>query len=124
MGKKLYVGNLPYSANEQTLRDLFSQCGTVESLNLITDRDTGRPKGFAFVEMSSDEEAEKAIADLNETDCQGRAMRVSEARPQAPREGGGGGYRGGGGGGGGRGGPRGGGGGDRRGGGGRGGDRW
>ncbi len=118
MGKKLYVGNLPYSANEQTLRDIFSRCGTIESLNLIMDRETGQPKGFAFVEMSSDDEAQKAISDLNETDCQGRAMRVSEARPQAPREGGGGGYRGGGGG---RGGDRGG---DRRGGGGRGGDRW
>ena len=67
MGKKLYVGNLPYSATEQTLRDIFSRCGTVESLNLITDRETGQPKGFAFVEMSSDEEAERAIAECNET---------------------------------------------------------
>jgi RNA recognition motif-containing protein len=65
MGRKLYVGNLPYSADQQTLQDTFSQCGTVDSVNLITDRDTGRSKGFAFVEMSSGGEAQKAIQQLN-----------------------------------------------------------
>jgi RNA recognition motif-containing protein len=65
MGRKLYVGNLPYSADQQTLQDTFSQCGTIDSVNLITDRDTGRSKGFAFVEMSSGGEAQKAIQQLN-----------------------------------------------------------
>ncbi|MBK7889398.1 MAG: RNA-binding protein [Bdellovibrionales bacterium] len=124
MGKKLYVGNLPYSATDQILIDTFAECGTVESAKVITDRETGRSKGFAFVEMSTDEEAAKAITRFNGADWSGRAMTVSEARPMAPREGGGGGGRGGfgGGGGGGRGGGfgggRGGGGGDR------GGSRW
>jgi RNA recognition motif-containing protein len=118
MGKKLYVGNLPYSATDQILIDTFAECGTVESAKVITDRETGRSKGFAFVEMSTDEEAAKAITRFNGADWSGRAMTVSEARPMAPREGGGGGGRGfgGGGGGGGRGGfggGRGGGGGDR-----------
>lgn len=104
MGKKLYVGNLSYSFNESSLRELFAQFGNVTSANVITDRDTGRSKGFGFVEMSSDDEALKAIDGLNGKDCGGRALTVSEAKPQAPREGGGGGggYRGGGGGGGGR----------------------
>src|SRR5437868_6323207 len=104
MGKKLYVGNLPFSATDQSLADAFAQCGTVESAKIITDRDTGRSKGFGFVEMSTDAEAQDAIAKLNGADNEGRAMTVNEARPMAPREnrgGGGGGFGGGGGGGGG-----------------------
>lgn len=101
MGKKLYVGNLPYSATEQNLVDTFAKCGTVDSAKIIMDRDSGRSKGFAFVEMSSDAEAQTAISQLNGTDWEGRALTVSEAKPMAPREnrGGGGGGRGGGGGG-------------------------
>jgi RNA recognition motif-containing protein len=91
MGKKLYVGNLPFSATEQVLTDTFSQCGTVESARIITDRDTGRSKGFGFVEMSSDAEAAAAISQFNGADYEGRAMTVNEARPMVPREGGGGG---------------------------------
>lgn len=114
MGKKLYIGNLPYSATEQVLLDTFSQCGTVESAKIITDRDTGRSKGFGFVEMATDQEAADAIEKFNGADYDGRALTVNEARPMAPREGGGGGRGGFGGGGGGRG-PRGGGGGGGRG---------
>lgn len=101
MGKKLYVGNLPYSANDQTLHDFFAQCGTVESAKVITDRDSGRSKGFGFVEMSSEQEATNAINKFNGQDMEGRAISVSEARPPERREGrgGGGGYGGGGGGG-------------------------
>lgn len=97
MGKKLYVGNLPFSATENSLTSLFSQYGTVESAKVITDRDTGRSKGFAFVEMSADNEAAEAISALNGTEQEGRSINVSEARPQAPREGGrsGGGFGGG-----------------------------
>jgi RNA recognition motif-containing protein len=98
MGKKLYVGNLSYSLDDQYLVDLFSEFGTVESARIITDRDSGRSKGFAFVEMSSDTEAQAAIEKLNGTDQQGRAMNVSEAKPMAPRENRGGGFGGGGGG--------------------------
>ena len=97
MGKKLYVGNVPFSATEGTLTDWFTPFGTVESARLITDRDTGRSKGFGFVEMSNDEEAERAIAEMNGKEMEGRALTVNEARPQEPRSGGGG--RGGGGGG-------------------------
>ncbi|MBU6374934.1 MAG: RNA-binding protein [Bdellovibrionales bacterium] len=86
MGKKLYVGNLPYSATEQALTDAFAQCGTVESAKIITDRDTGRSKGFGFVEMSSDAEAANAITKFNGADYDGRAMTVNEAKPMAPRE--------------------------------------
>lgn len=99
MGNKLYVGNLPYSATEKSITDTFSQCGQVASVKLITDRDTGRSKGFGFVEMSTDEEAAACISKLNGSDNDGRQMTVSEAKPQAPREsrsGGGGGGRGGG----------------------------
>jgi hypothetical protein len=114
MGKKLYVGNLPFSATEQVLLDTFSQCGKVESAKIITDRDSGRSKGFGFVEMSTDAEALDAISKFNGADYDGRALTVNEARPMAPREGGGGGRGGfGGGGGGGRGGFGGGGGGGR-----------
>lgn len=96
MGKKLYVGNLPFSATEQVLTDTFSQCGTVESAKIITDRDTGRSKGFGFVEMSTDAEAQDAINKFNGADFDGRAMTVNEARPMAPRENrGGGGFGGG-----------------------------
>ena len=95
MGKKLYVGNLPFSATEQVLTDTFSQCGTVDSVKIITDRDTGRSKGFVFVEMSQDAEAQSAITKFNGADYEGRAMTVNEAKPMAPREGGGGGGRGG-----------------------------
>jgi RNA recognition motif-containing protein len=94
MGKKLYVGNLPYSATDQILTDTFSQCGTVESAKIIMDRDSGRSKGFGFVEMSSDAECADAISKFNGADYDGRAMTVNEARPMAPREGGGGGGRG------------------------------
>jgi len=97
MGKKLYVGNLPFSANDQTLQETFSQCGTVESAKVITDRDSGRSKGFGFVEMSSDAEAADAIAKFNGAELDGRAMTVNEARPMEPRSGGGGGFGGGGG---------------------------
>lgn len=95
MGKKLYVGNLPFSATEQVLTDTFSQCGTVESARIITDRETGRSKGFGFVEMSSDAEAAAAISQFNGADYEGRAMTVNEARPMVPRENrGGGGFGG------------------------------
>ena len=91
MGRKLYVGNLPYSATEQMLQETFSQCGTVDSANMITDRDTGQSKGFGFVEMSSDSEAQKAIQELNGSTLEGRQIKVNEAKPKAPRGGGGGG---------------------------------
>ncbi len=111
MTKRIYVGNLSYQTTENDLSDLFAQCGQVESVNIITDRDTGRSKGFAFVEMANDD-AEKAIAQLNGTEIGGRALTVNEARPREERSGGGGrggygggrGRSGGGGGGGGRGG--------------------
>ena len=97
MGKKLYVGNLPFSVTEGTLTDWFSPFGNVDSARLITDRETGRSKGFGFVEFSSDEDAEKAINEMNGKEMDGRALTVNEARPQEPRSGGGGGSRGGGG---------------------------
>ncbi len=90
MGKKLYVGNLPYSVDDAALESQFSSFGKVESARVITDRDTGRSKGFGFVEMSSDEEANKAIESMNGQSIGGRNLTVSEARPQAPREGRGG----------------------------------
>ena len=85
MGRKLYVGNLPYSADQDVLRDTFSQCGTVDSADVISDRDTGRSKGFGFVEMSTDSEAQKAIEELNGHSLDGRSIVVNEARPKAPR---------------------------------------
>jgi RNA recognition motif-containing protein len=121
MNSKLYVGNLPYTATEDELRELFSQAGTVTSVVIITDRDTGRSKGFGFVEMSSPAEAQKAISMFDGHTVNDRQLRVNEARPpEARSERGGGGFRSGGGGGGYRGGGGGGGGGgrDRRGGGG------
>jgi RNA recognition motif-containing protein len=96
MGKKLYVGNLPYSIDDAALESQFASFGKVESARVITDRDTGRSKGFGFVEMASDEDASKAIENLNGQSMGGRNLTVSEARPQAPREGGRGGPRGGG----------------------------
>ena len=95
MGKKLYVGNLPYSVTDSTLMETFSQCGTVTSSKIIMDRDTGRSKGFGFVEMSSDTEAQDAISKFNGADWEGRPMTVNEARPMAPREGGSRGFGGG-----------------------------
>jgi len=105
MGKKLFVGNLPFNTTNDDLQGLFSEAGTCESATVVTDRATGRSRGFGFVEMSSDAEAKKAIADINGRDMGGRQINVSEARERT----------GGGGGGGGRGGdrPRGGGGGRR-----------
>ena len=101
MGSKIYVGGLPYSATESELSELFSQHGTVESVNVITDKFTGQSRGFGFVEMATKEEAEAAINALNSTEMGGRTLTVNEARPQAPRTGGGGrgGFGGGGGGG-------------------------
>lgn len=96
MGKKLYIGNLPYSATDQILFDTFSQCGKVESSKIIIDRDTGRSKGFGFVEMSTEAEAQDVIAKFNGADYDGRAMTVNEAKPMAPRENRGGGFGGGG----------------------------
>lgn len=90
MGKKLYVGNLTFATTEQMLTEKFSEAGTVTSAKIIMDRDSGRSKGFGFVEMANDEEAQAAINKFNGSDLNGRAMTVNEARPQAPREGGGG----------------------------------
>jgi RNA recognition motif-containing protein len=101
MGSKLYVGGLPYSATEGELTDLFSAHGTVQSAKVISDKNTGQSKGFGFVEMSSGEEAQAAIAALNSTEFGGRTLMVNEAKPQAPRTGDGGGRGGGFGGGGG-----------------------
>lgn len=105
MGKKLYVGNLAYGVTDSQLEQLFSAHGVVQSAQVITDRDTGRSKGFGFVEMSNSAEADAAISALNGVEKDGRAMAVNEARPKADGGGGGGGrsrggYGGGGGGGG------------------------
>lgn len=89
MGKKLYVGNLAFSATESSINELFNQYGSVDSCQIITDRETGRSKGFGFVEMGSDEEAEKAISSLNGYQMEGRALTVNEARPRASRSEGG-----------------------------------
>jgi RNA recognition motif-containing protein len=117
MGRKLYVGNLSYDVDSSALQELFSPHGTVDSAQIITDRDTGQSKGFGFVEMGTDGEAQAAISALNGQEHGGRALTVNEAKPKENRSGGGGGgrggYGGGGGGGGGRGGYGGGGGGGR-----------
>lgn len=102
MGKKLYVGNLPFTITDAHLTEIFGQVGQVTSAKVIMDRDTGRSKGFGFVEMNSDEEAAKAITQFDGGELEGRQIKVSEARPMEPRAGG---ERGGFGGG--RGGPRG-----------------
>lgn len=111
MGKKLYVGNLSYSVTSEGLEQLFAAFGQVQSAQVIQDRDTGRSKGFGFVEMGDDHAAQEAIKGLHEKEHDGRPLTVNEARPREERGGGGGGGRGGYGGGGGRGGRGGGGGG-------------
>jgi RNA recognition motif-containing protein len=88
MGRKLYVGNLPYSATESALANKFSAFGTVESVKLITDRATGQSKGFGFIEMGSNAEAQATIDGLNGADYDGRPMKVNEAKPQEKRSGG------------------------------------
>jgi cold-inducible RNA-binding protein len=104
VGKKLYCGNLNYNVSSSDLEQMFSEFGSVKSAEVIADRDTGRSKGFGFVEMSNDSEAQAAITGLNEKQIDGRALTVNEARPRTERRGGGGGGGGGGGyGGGGRG---------------------
>src|ERR1700757_2941051 len=104
MGKKLYVGNLGYGVTDSDLEKMFAAHGTVESAQVIVDRDTGQSKGFGFVEMKTDQEARAAIQALNGQDSAGRPLKVNEAKPRAEggRGGGGGGYGRGGGGGGGR----------------------
>src|SRR3990167_1865894 len=101
MGKKLNVGNLPYTVNDSALEALFAECGTIESATVITDKMSGRSKGFGFVEFASDEDAQKAIDTINGKEIDGRALTVNEARPKVPRDSRGGGFGGGGGGGGG-----------------------
>ncbi|MDD5627125.1 MAG: RNA-binding protein [Patescibacteria group bacterium] len=97
MAKKLYVGGLSYNTTEETLKDFFSQAGAVESAMIITDKMSGRSKGFGFVEMASDEDAQKAIETLNGQELDGRSLRIDEARPMSdrPRRSGGGGFGGG-----------------------------
>lgn len=108
MATKLFVGNVDFNATENDLQDHFSKAGTVLSANIVQDRMTGKARGFAFVEMSSEEEAQRAVSELNGSEFAGRKLTVNEARPKEERPrssgGGGGGYRGGGGGGGDRGG--------------------
>ena len=89
MAKKLYVGNLAFQTTSQDLQELFAQAGTVESASIIEDRDTGQSKGFAFVEMSTDEEAKSAIEQFNGKEVAGRMLKVNEARPRENRSGGG-----------------------------------
>ena len=96
MTKKLYIGNLPYSVTDTSLRELFAPLGEVSSVAIITDRDTGRPKGFAFVEMADDAAAKQAISQINGKTFDNREITVAEARPQEQRSGFGGGFRGGG----------------------------
>jgi len=86
MGKKLYVGNLPYSVNDQKLNEMFSAVGEVTSAKVITDYDSGRSKGFGFVEMANDDDAKKAITALDGKDFDGRAIKVNEARPKEDRD--------------------------------------
>ena len=101
MSVRLYVGNLPFTVTEQDLEEIFAQVGKVESSNIVTDRDTGRSRGFAFVEMETQEAADAAIQNFHGRELDGRSLTVNEARPREsrpPRSGGGGGYGGGGGG--------------------------
>jgi RNA recognition motif-containing protein len=88
---KLYVGNLAFSTSSQDLQDLFAQTGTVESASIVEDRETGRSRGFGFVEMATKEEGEAAISQFNGKEVGGRALKVNEAKPREPRSGGGGG---------------------------------
>ncbi|MGW8368475.1 MAG: RNA recognition motif domain-containing protein [Gammaproteobacteria bacterium] len=85
MGRKLYVGNLSFTTTEETLRSKFAELGVVDSVNLISNRDTGESRGFGFVEMGTDAEASKAIAELNGAELDGRALKVNEAKPQEKR---------------------------------------
>ena len=94
MSRKLYVGNLPFHTDETQLQDLFAQAGTVDTVSVVRDRETGRARGFAFVEMASDADAQQAINQLNSYQLEGRALTVNEARPKTA--GGGGGFDGGG----------------------------
>ena len=98
MGKKLYVGNLAYSVTSESLEQMFLEFGTVVSAQVIQDRDTGRSKGFGFVEMQADDAAQRAISGMHEKECDGRPLTVNEAKPRESSGGGRGGYGGGGGG--------------------------
>jgi cold-inducible RNA-binding protein len=91
--KNIFVGNLSFGATEDAVRSVFEQYGTVDRVNLVTDRDTGQARGFAFVEMANSAEADRAIAELNGTELNGRALNVNEARPKTERGSGGGGFR-------------------------------
>ena len=91
MSRKLYVGNIPFETNENDLQELFAEAGAVESVNVVRDRETGRARGFAFVEMATDEAAQAAVSQLHDRTFGGRRLTVNEARPQTPRSGGGGG---------------------------------
>lgn len=82
---RIYVGNLPFSASDDEIRTLFEGFGSVESVNLISDRETGRPRGFGFVEMENDDEANEAIQALNDSDLGGRTLKINEAKPREPR---------------------------------------
>lgn len=95
MSTKLYVGNLPYSAKEESLKEHFSSAGSVASVKIIIDRETGRSKGFGFVEMESEDGAQSAVSQLDGQEFEGRSLRVSEAKPQPERESRGGGFGGG-----------------------------
>ncbi len=95
MGKKLFVGNVPYNITEDELKTAFSEAGEVESVAIITDKMTGRPRGFVFVEMATEEGAQKAVEMMNGKEVAGRALNVNEARPREDRGQGGGGFRGG-----------------------------
>lgn len=97
MSKRIYVGNLPFSATQDDVKELFGQHGAVSEVHLVTDRQTGQPRGFGFVEMEDDSAADAAISALNNMDFQGRNLKVNEARPRENRGGGGGGRGGGGG---------------------------
>ena len=89
--KNIFVGNLSFGATEASIRSMFEPFGSVDRVNIVTDRDSGQPRGFAFVEMRSDEEGNRAIGDLNGTELDGRALNINEARPKADRGSGGGG---------------------------------
>ena len=95
MGKNIYVGNMSFDTTRDRLQELFEAYGEITSVNIITDRDTGRPRGFAFVEMATDEAASAAIRALDGQEVDGRTLKVNEAKPRAPRSGGRGGSRGG-----------------------------
>jgi RNA recognition motif-containing protein len=95
MSRKLYVGNLPYETGETELQELFARAGTVDTVRVMRDRTTGQARGFAFVEMSDAEGAQRAIAELDRREVGGRSLTVNEAKPMEPRSGGGGGFGGG-----------------------------